>query len=111
MDDGHKHRRGSHGDIIFLTSPGEVTSYSSRLLGYNAVRRQVSSGMTWSKLPSPSRLMGNIVVPTLKAFSLRAYDPKEVTIAGGDQEAVVLSFWEHIGHDPSTPDSWTKKQW
>jgi hypothetical protein len=25
MDDGHKHRRGSHGDIIFLTSPGEVS--------------------------------------------------------------------------------------
>lgn len=31
------------------------------------------------------------MVPTLKAFSLRAYDPKEVIIAGGDQEAVVLS--------------------
>jgi hypothetical protein len=36
--------------------------------------------------------MENIVVPTLKAFSLRAYDLKEVTIGGGDQEAVVLSF-------------------
>lgn len=24
-DDGHKHRRGSHGDIIFLTSPGELS--------------------------------------------------------------------------------------
>jgi hypothetical protein len=36
-------------------------------------------------------MMENIVVPTLKAFSLRAYDPKEVIIAGGDQEAVVLS--------------------
>lgn len=31
------------------------------------------------------------MVPTLKAFSLRAYDPKQVIIAGGDQEAVVLS--------------------
>jgi hypothetical protein len=36
-------------------------------------------------------MMENIVVPTLKAFSLRAYDRKEVIIAGGDQEAVVLS--------------------
>lgn len=24
-DDGHRHRRGSHGDIIFLTSRGEVS--------------------------------------------------------------------------------------
>lgn len=31
------------------------------------------------------------VVPTLKAFSLRAHDDKEVVIAGGDQEAVVIS--------------------
>jgi hypothetical protein len=43
--------------------------------------------------------MENIVVPTLKAFSLHVYDPKEVTIAGVDQEAVVLSLGEHIGHD------------
>jgi hypothetical protein len=26
-DDGHKHRRGSHGDIIFLTSRGEVSIF------------------------------------------------------------------------------------
>lgn len=51
----------------------------------------MSSGATWSNLPSPSGMMENIVVPTLKAFSLRAYDPKQVIIAGGDQEAVVLS--------------------
>ncbi|XP_066376639.1 uncharacterized protein [Miscanthus floridulus] len=91
-DDGHKHRRGSHGDIIFLTSRGEVTSYSPGLRGHDAVWRwQVSSGPTWSNPPSPSGMMENIVVPTLKAFSLRAYDPKEVILAGGDQEAVVLS--------------------
>lgn len=35
--------------------------------------------------------MENVVVPTLKTFSLRAYDPKQVIIAGGDQEAVVIS--------------------
>nr|CAB3469143.1 unnamed protein product [Digitaria exilis] len=91
-DDGHKHRRGSHGDIVFLTSQGEVTSYSPGLLGHDAIWRwQVSTGATWSNLPSPSGMMENIVVPTLKAFSLRAYDPREVIIAGGDQEAVVLS--------------------
>ncbi|CAN6192339.1 unnamed protein product [Urochloa humidicola] len=91
-DDGHKHRRGSHGDIVFLTSQGEVTSYSPGLLGHDATWRwQVSTGATWSNLPSPSGMMENIVVPTLKAFSLRAYDPKQVIIAGGDQEAVVLS--------------------
>lgn len=26
-DDGHKHRKGSHGDVIFLTNRGEVLSY------------------------------------------------------------------------------------
>ncbi|XP_047048597.1 uncharacterized protein LOC124653579 [Lolium rigidum] len=91
-DDGHKHRRGSHGDIIFLTSRGEVTSYSPGLLGHDAMWRwQLSTGATWSNLPSPSGMMENIVVPTLKAFSLWAYDPKQVIIAGGDQEAVVIS--------------------
>lgn len=91
-DDGHKHRRGSHGDIIFLTSRGEVTSYSPGLLGHDAIWRwQLSTGATWSNLPSPSGMMENIVVPTLKAFSLWAYDPKQVIIAGGDQEAVVIS--------------------
>ena len=91
-DDGHKHRRGSHGDIIFLTSRGEVTSYSPGLLGHDAIWRwQLSTGATWSNLPSPSGMMENIVVPTLKAFSLRAYDPKQVIIAGGDLEAVVIS--------------------
>uniref|UniRef100_A0A0D9YKY0 FG-GAP repeat-containing protein n=1 Tax=Oryza glumipatula TaxID=40148 RepID=A0A0D9YKY0_9ORYZ len=91
-DDGHKHRRGSHGDIIFLTSRGEVTSYSPGLLGHDAIWRwQLSTGATWSNLPSPSGMMENIVVPTLKVFSLRAYDPKQVIIAGGDLEAVVIS--------------------
>uniref|UniRef100_A0A453MNQ3 FG-GAP repeat-containing protein n=1 Tax=Aegilops tauschii subsp. strangulata TaxID=200361 RepID=A0A453MNQ3_AEGTS len=91
-DDGHKHRRGSHGDIIFLTSRGEVTSYTPGLLGHDAMWRwQLSTGATWSNLPSPSGMMENVVVPTLKTFSLRAYDPKQVIIAGGDQEAVVIS--------------------
>lgn len=33
----------------------------------------------------------NAAIPTLKAFSLRAYNPKQVIIAGGDQEAVAIS--------------------
>ncbi|GJN39428.1 hypothetical protein PR202_gb28546 [Eleusine coracana subsp. coracana] len=85
-DDGHKHRRGSHGDIIFLTSRGEFMQPSSSTdpnhLGYlpgNADMVHIAG------------MMENIVVPTLKAFSLRAYDPKEVIVAGGDQEAVVIS--------------------
>lgn len=31
------------------------------------------------------------VVPTLKAFSLRAHDNQHMVLAGGDQEAVVIS--------------------
>lgn len=27
-DDGHKHRKGSHGDVVFLTSRGEVSNRS-----------------------------------------------------------------------------------
>jgi hypothetical protein len=70
----------------------QVTSYSPGLLGHDAVWRwQLSTGATWSNLPSPSGMIENIVVPTLKAFSLRTYDPKEVIIAGGDQEALVIS--------------------
>lgn len=28
-DDGHRHRRGSHGDVIFLTNRGEVPFFLS----------------------------------------------------------------------------------
>ncbi|KAJ4785577.1 tRNA uridine 5-carboxymethylaminomethyl modification enzyme MnmG [Rhynchospora pubera] len=91
-DDGHRHMKGSHGDVIFLTSNGEVTSYSPGLHGHDAIWRwQLSTGATWSNLPSPAGLTESVVVPTLKSFSLRAHDPREVIIAAGDQEAVVLS--------------------
>ncbi|XP_072984173.1 uncharacterized protein [Typha latifolia] len=92
-DDGHKHRRGSHGDVIFLTNRGEVTSYSTGSHGHDAIWRwQLSTGATWSNLPSPSGMMENVVVPTLKAFSLRSHDNnKEVIAAAGDLEAVVIS--------------------
>lgn len=91
-DDGHKHRKRSHGDVVFLTSRGEVTSYSPGLHGEGAIWRwQLTTSATWSNLPSPSGMMEDVVVPTLKAFRLQAHDPQEVIIAGGDQEAVVIS--------------------
>lgn len=93
-DDGHKHRKGSHGDIIFLTSRGEVTSYSPGLHGEGAIWRwQLTTGATWSNLPSPSGMAAEeaMVVPTFKVFSLQAHNDKQVIIAGGDQEAVVIS--------------------
>ncbi|XAR73815.1 hypothetical protein NMG60_11007909 [Bertholletia excelsa] len=91
--DGHWHHRGSHGDVIFLTNRGEVTSYSPGLHGHEAVWQwQLVTGASWSNLPSPSGMMeAGKVVPTLKAFPLRMHDNQEFILAGGDQEAVVLS--------------------
>ncbi|XP_073289228.1 uncharacterized protein [Primulina huaijiensis] len=90
-NDGHRHRLGSHGDIVFLTNRGEVTSYSPGLHGHDAVWNwQLLTGATWSKLPSPSG-MGSDVVPTLKPFPLRRHENPEMILAAGDQEAVVLS--------------------
>ncbi|XP_021718102.1 uncharacterized protein LOC110685869 [Chenopodium quinoa] len=92
-DDGHHHRKGSHGDVIFLTSRGEVTSYSPGEHGHEAVWQwQIMTGATWSNLPSPSGMMesGN-VVPTLKLFSLRVHDNRQLILVAGDQEAIVIS--------------------
>ncbi|KAJ0040071.1 hypothetical protein Pint_28361 [Pistacia integerrima] len=91
--DGHRHRKGSHGDVIFLTNRGEVTAYSPASHGHDAVWQwQLLTGATWSNLPSPSGMMeANLVVPTLKAFSLRVHDNQQMILAAGDQEAVVLS--------------------
>ncbi|GMY12400.1 FG-GAP repeat-containing protein [Fagus crenata] len=91
--DGHRHRKGSHGDVIFLTNRGEVTSYTPGLHGHGADWQwQLSTGATWSNLPSPSGMMeAGMVVPTLKAFPLRVHDNQEVILAAGDQEAVVIS--------------------
>lgn len=91
--DGHRHRKGSHGDVIFLTNRGEVTSYTPGLHGHGADWQwQLSTGATWSNLPSPSGMMEDgMVVPTLKAFPLRVHDNQEVILAAGDQEAVVIS--------------------
>uniref|UniRef100_A0A453SSW9 FG-GAP repeat-containing protein n=1 Tax=Aegilops tauschii subsp. strangulata TaxID=200361 RepID=A0A453SSW9_AEGTS len=58
---------------------------------YDMEVAKLSTGAAWTNLPSPSGMTENTVIPTLKAFSLRAYDPKQVIIAGGDQEVVVIS--------------------
>ncbi|KAJ8465036.1 hypothetical protein OPV22_027588 [Ensete ventricosum] len=91
-DDGHKHRKGSHGDVVFLTNRGEVTSYSPGLHGHDAIWRwQISTGATWSNVPSPSGMMEDVIVPTLKSFPLHAHSNKEVIVAAGEHEAVVIS--------------------
>nr|GMD56479.1 uncharacterized protein LOC109172727 [Ipomoea batatas] len=92
-NDGHHHRKGSHGDVIFLTNRGEVTSYSPGLHGHDAIWNwQLLTGATWSNLPSPSGMVeGGMVVPTLKAFSLRVHDNQELILAAGDQEAIIIS--------------------
>lgn len=91
--DGHKHRKGSHGDVVFLTNRGEVTSYSPGLHGHDAIWQwQLLTGATWSNLPSPSGMMeSGMVVPTLKGISLRVHDNQDIILAAGDQEAVVIS--------------------
>ncbi|KAL0349562.1 UNVERIFIED_CONTAM: hypothetical protein Sradi_4105400 [Sesamum radiatum] len=91
-NDGHRHRKGSHGDVVFLTNRGEVTSYSPGVHGHDAIWNwQLLTGATWSNLPSPSGMTESTTVPTLKAFPLRQHDSQELILAAGDQEAVVLS--------------------
>ncbi|KAL9241667.1 hypothetical protein vseg_015750 [Gypsophila vaccaria] len=94
-DDGHYHRRGSHGDVVFLTNRGEVTAYSPGDHGHEAVWQwQLLTGATWSNLPSPSGMMeSGFVVPTLKPFSLRVHehDTQQMILVAGDQEALVIS--------------------
>ncbi|KAK2990452.1 hypothetical protein RJ640_011200 [Escallonia rubra] len=91
--DGHRHRKGSHGDVVFLTNRGEVTSYSPASHGHEAVWQwQILTGATWSNLPSPAGMMeAGMVVPTLKTFTLRAHDNQEMIVVAGDQEAAVIS--------------------
>eukprot|EP00249_Psilotum_nudum_P018309 c26740_g1_i2 orf=290-2380(+) len=90
--DGHRHRRGSHGDIIFLTSHGEVTSYTPGLHGKGAVRHwQVVSGATWSNPHFQTGIVMGKTIPTLAAMPLRVHGPLNVILVAGDQEAVLLS--------------------
>lgn len=83
--------------IAFLTTQMycllQVTSYSPGLHGHGADWQwQISTGATWSNLPSPSGMMdAGTVIPTLKAISLRVHDDREMVLAGGEQEAVIIS--------------------
>ncbi|KAF8406490.1 hypothetical protein HHK36_008579 [Tetracentron sinense] len=90
---GEHHGVGSHGDVVFLTNRGEVTSYSPGLHGHDAVWQwQLVTGATWSNLPSPAGMMeAGVVVPTLKPFSLRVHDNQDMILVAGDQEALVIS--------------------
>ncbi|KAI4326101.1 hypothetical protein MLD38_031447 [Melastoma candidum] len=93
-NDGNKHHAGrSSGDVVFLTNRGEVTSYRPGVHGDDTMWQwQISTGATWSNLPSPSGMVDSgTVVPTLKAFSLRAHDTQEMILVAGDQEAAVIS--------------------
>ncbi|KAJ3678463.1 hypothetical protein LUZ60_002266 [Juncus effusus] len=92
-EDGHRHRKGTHGDVVFLTNRGEVTSYSPGTHGHDAIWRfQLSTGATWSNLASPMGLTETLIVPTLKPFFLRKTpNSPQVIIASGDQQAVVIS--------------------
>ncbi|KAK6150597.1 hypothetical protein DH2020_015529 [Rehmannia glutinosa] len=105
--DGHRHRKRSHGDVVFLTNRGEnsfaIGKLKSQLpVGCNIVLSRLArtrcrleladlDRATWSNLPSPSGMTESTVVPTLKPFPLRQHDSQELILAAGDQEAVVLS--------------------
>nr|ATG70691.1 FG-GAP repeat-containing protein [Hesperocyparis arizonica]ATG70692.1 FG-GAP repeat-containing protein [Hesperocyparis bakeri] len=93
-NDGHKHQKGSHGDVIFLTSRGEVTSYAAGVHGQGAIRRwQLLTGSSWSNLPSPAGMVEEKVVPTLKALALHVHGhgSQEVVLVAGEQEATIIS--------------------
>lgn len=90
--DGHRHRKGSHGNLIFLTSRGEVTSYTPGLHGKGAIRGwQTVTGATWANSPFQAGITMEKIVPTLKAISLRVHGPQDVILVAGEHEAVLLS--------------------
>ncbi|MCO5587867.1 hypothetical protein L7F22_041819 [Adiantum nelumboides] len=90
--DGHRHRRGSHGDLIFLTSRGEVTSYTPGLHGKGAIMRwQVVTGASWENSFVQAGVAAERVVPTLKVISLRAHGPPQLILVAGESEAVILT--------------------
>ncbi|KAJ7513865.1 hypothetical protein O6H91_23G017300 [Diphasiastrum complanatum] len=91
--DGHRHRKGSFGDVIFLTSRGEVTAFSVESAhAHEGIQRwQIVTGASWSTHPSLSGLTFDKVVPTLMALPLRKYGSPSVILAAGEHEAVIIS--------------------
>eukprot|EP00271_Cylindrocystis_brebissonii_P005161 TRINITY_DN17107_c0_g1_i1.p1 TRINITY_DN17107_c0_g1~~TRINITY_DN17107_c0_g1_i1.p1 ORF type:complete len:716 (+),score=145.26 TRINITY_DN17107_c0_g1_i1:201-2348(+) len=91
--DRHRHRKGSHGDTIFLTSHGDVSSYEAESLHahHGRLRWQVSTEAQWENPPMPAGVPIERVIPTLAAIPLRRDGPIEVILAAGENTAVVLS--------------------
>ncbi|KAG0605780.1 hypothetical protein M758_9G087200 [Ceratodon purpureus] len=101
--DGKRHRKGSHGDIVFLNSRGEVTSFS--ILGSKREQRwqlnpngqeaehrwQLVTGAFWTTSPELKGIGTHRVVPSLVALPLRKNGEPEAILAVGELEAVILS--------------------
>ncbi|XP_024389347.1 uncharacterized protein [Physcomitrium patens] len=92
--DGKRHRKGSHGDIIFLNSRGEVTSFS--VLGpkrdQEAEHRwQLVTGAYWATSSELQGYESDRVVPSLTALPLRKNGEPEAILAIGEIEGVVIS--------------------
>ncbi|KAL2632806.1 hypothetical protein R1flu_004285 [Riccia fluitans] len=90
--DGRHRRKGSFGDVIFLTSRGEVTSFSIKGgHGQDAKRMwQIVTGASWANHHTPSGMAVDKIVPTLAALSLRKNAEPEAILAAGEMEALIL---------------------
>lgn len=92
--DGHHHRKGSHGDIIFLNSRGEVTSFyivGPKRNQEAEHRWQLVTSAYWTTSPELKGMQTHRVVPSLIALPLRKGGEPEAILAVGELEAVVLS--------------------
>lgn len=95
--DGHRHRKGSHGDVIFLNSRGEVTSFRLAMEGQRNHTEpqepewQVATEASWMNTPAPAGTVMVKTVPTLEALPLRSDGPPEVILVAGEAAAVVLT--------------------
>ncbi|CAM6104584.1 unnamed protein product [Calypogeia fissa] len=90
--DNHRHRKGSFGDVVFLTSRGEVTSFSINPgKGQEATRKwQIVTGASWVNHPTPAGPAVDRVVPTLAALPLRTGAQGEAILVAGELEAAIL---------------------
>ncbi|XP_024368527.1 uncharacterized protein [Physcomitrium patens] len=92
--DGQRHRKGSHGDVVFLNSRGEVTSFSvlGPRRGQEAQHRwQVTTTAYWTTSPDLQGVGTARIIPTLIALPLRKNGEADAILAVGEAEAVVLS--------------------
>eukprot|EP00246_Nothoceros_aenigmaticus_P000321 TRINITY_DN10472_c0_g1_i1.p1 TRINITY_DN10472_c0_g1~~TRINITY_DN10472_c0_g1_i1.p1 ORF type:complete len:704 (+),score=140.10 TRINITY_DN10472_c0_g1_i1:97-2208(+) len=95
--DGNRHRKGSRGDVIFLNSRGEVSSFSVSVEGKHndsesqEPQWQVATEASWINPPAPAGTVVLQTVPTLEALPLRTRGPPEAILVAGESAAVVLS--------------------